>query len=157
MLRSRAYVDTSVANVISRSTDMVQTMANAPRTIGRAAATIPPRTQTSTAKLSGIAIDSINTRSRSFWSLIWKYATAEPPARIVTPSRSWTSCDVSLLAYVCASFSPPFRPATISPDFPSLLTIAAAAAGGEVHAEDTLNTHGDRLSWLATSVPTRLA
>ena len=98
MLRSRAYVDTSVAKLISRNTDIVQTMTSPPTPIGSAAATTPPSTQTSTAKLSGIAMDSINIRSRAFWSLICAYATAMPPARTVTPSRSWTSSRVRMLA-----------------------------------------------------------
>ena len=72
------------------------------------------------------------------------YATAMPPARTVTPSRSCTSSRESVLAYFCALFSPPFRFATIRPDSLSLLTSRAAACGGDVHADDKSRTHGDR-------------
>lgn len=148
-----------MAKLINRSTDMVPTMAKRPRTIGSVAATTPPSTQTRTAKLSGIAMDSINSRSRWFCPLICAYATAMPPARTVTPSRSCTRSLVSVLAYFCASFSPPFRPATIIPDLLSLLIRDAAwgRSGGMVHADDTLSTHGDRFSWSTMSVATRRA
>lgn len=146
-----------MAKLISRSTDMVPTMARAPSTTGSGAATTPPSTHASTAKPSGIAMDSINSRSRWFWALIWAYATAMPPARAVTPSRSCTSSRVSVLAYFCALFSPPFRPATIIPDLLSLLISWAAAAGGDVQADHTFITHGEFFSLSTMSVPTRCA
>ena len=68
--RLSAKIDTSVTKVMSRSTDIEPTIAMPPTTIGSAAATSPPNTQTSTRKLSGIAIDSISSRSRSVCSLI---------------------------------------------------------------------------------------
>jgi hypothetical protein len=48
-------------------------------------------------------------------------------------------------------------PATISPDVRSLLIRAAAAAGGDVHAEVTSATCGDLRSWSTMSVPADLA
>src|ERR1700739_2450568 len=48
-------------------------------------------------------------------------------------------------------------PATISPDFPSLLTREAAVGGGAVHAEVTLVTCAERLNWSAISVATARA
>jgi hypothetical protein len=56
VLRLSAKVDTSVLNVMSRSTAIVPTTASPPRAIGNAAASRPPNTQTSTKKLNGIAI-----------------------------------------------------------------------------------------------------
>ena len=71
MVRFSEYADTSVANEISRSTDIDPTIANPPSINGSAAASNPPNTHTNTTKLNGIARDSINSRSRSFCWLIW--------------------------------------------------------------------------------------
>ena len=59
-----AKIDTSVNAVINRSTDIAPRIAITPTIIGRAAAMRPPKTHTSTTKLSGTAINSINSRSR---------------------------------------------------------------------------------------------
>ena len=152
MLRFSAKIETSVNRVITRSTAIEPRIANTPTASGRAAAINPPNTQTNTTKLSGIAMDSIVSRSFSLWPLIWTYVIATPPARTVTPSRSCTICAVSSLAYFWASLSPPVMPATISPVLPSLLISAGAAEGGAVHAEVTCATCGDASSCAAMSV-----
>ena len=59
MVRLSAKIDTSVQKVMSRSTDIEPRIAIPPTTIGSAAASSPPKTQTSTRKLSGIAMDSM--------------------------------------------------------------------------------------------------
>jgi hypothetical protein len=59
-----------VPNVISRSTDSDPRIAMMPTATGSAAASRPPKTQTSTRKLNGIAIDSISSRSRCDCSVI---------------------------------------------------------------------------------------
>ena len=69
-LRLSANIDTSVTNVIARSTAIDPRIANPPTASGSAAASRPPNTQTSTRKLSGIAMDSISSRSFSVWPLI---------------------------------------------------------------------------------------
>ena len=69
--RFRAKIDTSVTIVNARSTAIEPRIANAPTARGSAAASSPPNTQTSTTKLSGIAIASMRNRSRSLWALIW--------------------------------------------------------------------------------------
>ena len=63
--RLSAKIDTSVVKVSNRSMVIEPTIANPPTTIGSAAAVSPPNTHTRTRKLSGIAMDSISTRSRS--------------------------------------------------------------------------------------------
>ena len=123
--------------VTARSTAIEPRIANAPTARGNAAASKPPNTQTSTTKLSGIAMDSINSRSFSLWLLICTYVIATPPACMVTPSRSCTSSSVSSSACFWASLSPPVMPATIRPVLPSLLISAGAAGGGAVQAEVT--------------------
>ena len=90
--RFRAKIDTSVDIAIRRSTDNDPTMASPPTTTGSAAASRPPNTHTSTAKLTGIAIDSITSTSRSVCELICEYTIAEPPANTVT-SRCLGSTD----------------------------------------------------------------
>lgn len=70
-VRFSAKTETSVVNVINRSTAIDPTIASAPTATGRAAASIPPNTHTSTTKLNGIAIDSITSRSCSVCALIW--------------------------------------------------------------------------------------
>ena len=57
VVRFSAKIDTSVANVMTRSTAIEPTIAIPPTAIGSAAASRPPNTHTSTTKLSGIAID----------------------------------------------------------------------------------------------------
>ena len=69
-LRLSANIDTSVTNVIACSTAIEPRIANAPTANGSAAASRPPNTHTSTRKLSGIAMDSISSRSFSLWPLI---------------------------------------------------------------------------------------
>jgi len=56
--------------VTARSTAMEPRIANAPTASGSAAASKPPKTQTSTTKLSGTAMASIISRSFSLWALI---------------------------------------------------------------------------------------
>ena len=67
-----ANTDTSVKNVMVRSTASVPVIASPPTRMGSAAATSPPNTHTSTRKLSGIAMDSMTSRSCSVWVLIWE-------------------------------------------------------------------------------------
>ncbi len=55
---------------MSRNTDIEPTMAMPPTTMGNAAVIKPPNTHTMTRKLSGMAIDSIRSRSRSVCLLI---------------------------------------------------------------------------------------
>ena len=81
----RAKIDTSVVVAISRRIDIVPTIASPPTATGSAAASSPPKTHTSTRKLTGSAIDSITSRSRSVWELICAYTIADPPANTVTP------------------------------------------------------------------------
>ena len=69
-----------------------------PTATGSAAASRPPNTQTSTRKLSGIAIDSISSRSRCDCSVICTFTMATPPERTVTPSRSCATSSDSVLA-----------------------------------------------------------
>ncbi|PQM44233.1 hypothetical protein C1Y40_05607 [Mycobacterium talmoniae] len=71
VVRFSAKIDTSAQDVISRSSAVDPTIANAPTASGSAAASRPPNTQTSTTKLNGTAIDSITSRSRWFCRLIW--------------------------------------------------------------------------------------
>ncbi|CNV24690.1 Uncharacterised protein [Mycobacterium tuberculosis] len=127
-----------MANVTSRNTAIDPTTASTAWAIGSPAANSPPNTQISTRKLSGIAINSITSRSSLFCRLIWAYSIAEPPARTVTPSRSWATSSDRVWAWFCASFSPPLTLTTINPDFPSVLSRSAAAVGGTVHGEVTL-------------------
>ena len=63
VVRLSANIETSVANEIVRSTERAPKIAIPPMATGSAAAIRPPNTQTSTRKLSGIAIDSITSRS----------------------------------------------------------------------------------------------
>ena len=67
-------------------------MASPPTSTGSAAASRPPNTHTSTAKLTGNAIDSITSTSRSVCELICEYTIAEPPDNTVT-SRCLGSTD----------------------------------------------------------------
>ena len=138
VLRLSAKIETSVVNVIRRNTDIDPTTASAPRVIGRAAASRPPNTHTSTRKLSGMAMTSISSRSSWFCLFICAYSIAGPPARTVTPSRSWTNWSERVWAFFCALSSPPFRLTTIKPDFPSALTRFLAACGDAVQADDTV-------------------
>ncbi len=95
--RFSAKIDTSVAKVTSRSTASAPMIAMPPIATGSAAASSPPNTQTSTRKLSGIASDSMTSRSRWDCSVIWTLTIAVPPVRTVTPSRSpVTSSEISL-------------------------------------------------------------
>ena len=71
MDRLSAKIETSVLKVMMRSTDIAPTIASAPTAMGRAAATRPPNTHTSTTKLNGIAMDSISSRSCWLCALIW--------------------------------------------------------------------------------------
>ena len=128
-----------------------------PTATGSAAANRPPNTQTNTKKLSGIAIDSISSRSCCDWSVICTLTIAIPPDRTVTPSRSCVTCSDSSLAYFCWSLSLPLMPAMIRPAVPSLLIRSLAAGGGAVHGDVTLATCGERRSWSTMSVPTALA
>ena len=64
-LRFSAKIDTLVISETVCSTAMEPRIAKPPTAIGSAAATRPPNTQTSTTKLSGIAIDSMSSRSFS--------------------------------------------------------------------------------------------
>ena len=70
MVRFNAKIETSVVSEIRRSTAIVPTIAKMPIAIGKAAATTPPKTQTSTTKLRGSASDSISTRSFRVWSVV---------------------------------------------------------------------------------------
>ncbi len=70
MDRLSAKMETSVTSVTARSTAIEPRIANPPTASGSAAASNPPNTQTSTTKLSGIAMDSIFSRSFSLWALI---------------------------------------------------------------------------------------
>jgi hypothetical protein len=63
-VRFIANTETSVKSVMKRSTASELRMANIPIIMGSAAASTPPNTHTSATKLTGIAIDSINTTSR---------------------------------------------------------------------------------------------
>ncbi len=153
VIRLRAKIETSVANEMVRSTAMVPKIAIAPTATGSAAAIRPPNTQTSTRKLSGIATDSITSRSRCDCSVICTSTIATPPVRTVAPLRSCVTSAASSLAYFCWSPSFPLMPATISPDVRSLLTSSAAACGGAVHGDVTSTTCGERFSWSTISVP----
>ena len=64
-VRFIAKIDTSVTNVMARSTAIDPRIAKPPTASGSAAAITPPNTQTSTRKLSGMAMDSIVSRSFS--------------------------------------------------------------------------------------------
>jgi len=88
VLRFNAKIDTSVVNAINRSTASVPRIDIPPMATGRAAVNKPPNTQTSTTKLSGTAIASINSMSRCAWSVICALTIATPPDRTVTPLRS---------------------------------------------------------------------
>ncbi len=138
VLRFSAKIDTSVAKVTRRNTDIEPTTASAPSAIGSAAVSSPPNTHTSTRKLKGIAIISMTSRSAWFCLLIWAYSMAAPPAWTVTPPRSWMIRSERVCAFFCTSFSPPLRLTTISPVLPSLLIRSVAAAGGTVHGEVAL-------------------
>ena len=70
-VRFSAKIDTSVTSVTARSTAIEPRIANPPTANGRAAASRPPNTHTSTTKLSGMAIDSIISRSFSLCPLTW--------------------------------------------------------------------------------------
>ena len=128
-----------------------------PTASGTAAASAPPNTQTSTRKLIGIASDSISSKSRCDCSVISTFTVASPPARTVTPSRSWTSRSIRSFAYSCVLLSSPAIPATISPDLPSVLTNAARSGAGAVQSDVTDATCGERLSSSTSSVPTARA
>lgn len=65
MDRFSAKIDTSVTSVNARNTAIDPRIAKPPTATGSAAASNPPKTQTSTTKLSGTAMDSISSRSRS--------------------------------------------------------------------------------------------
>ncbi len=69
--RFSAKIDTSVTSVTARSTAIDPRIANPPTANGSAAAIRPPNTHTSTRKLSGMAMDSIISRSFSLCPLIW--------------------------------------------------------------------------------------
>ena len=140
VVRLSAKMETSVAKEIARSTASAPRIAMPPTATGSAAANRPPNTQTNTKKLSGIAIDSINTRSCCDWSVICTLTIAIPPARTVTPSRSCVTCSDSSLAYFCWSLSLPLMPAMIRPAVRSLLIRSLAAGGGAVHGDVTLAT-----------------
>ena len=128
-----------------------------PTATGKAAASRPPNTQTSTRKLKGMASDSISSRSRCDCSVIWMLTMAAPPDRTVTPSRSWATRSDSSLAYFCWAASSPTMPATIRPEVRSLLIRSAAAGGGAVQGEVTSATCGERRSWSTMSTPVVLA
>ena len=98
-LRFSAKIETSVNWVTPRSTASAPRIAMPPTVSGTAAASAPPNTHTSTRKLIGIASDSIRNRSRWDCSVISRFTMASPPARTVTPSRSWTSRSDRSLAY----------------------------------------------------------
>ena len=70
-LRFNAKIETSVKSVTPRSTAIEPRIANPPTANGSAAAIRPPNTQTSTRKLSGMAMDSIINRSFSLCPLTW--------------------------------------------------------------------------------------
>jgi hypothetical protein len=70
-VRLSAKMDTGVTRVTARSTAIDPRIAKPPTTRGSAAASSPPNTQTSTTKLSGMAMDSIRNKSFSLWALIW--------------------------------------------------------------------------------------
>ena len=90
--RLSAKIETSVANVTTRSTASAPITAMAPMATGNAAARSPPNTHTRTRKLSGMASDSISSRSRWDCSVICTLTIAVPPVRTVTPSRSPLTC-----------------------------------------------------------------
>ena len=98
VVRLRAKIDTSVVKEMTRSTASAPRIAMPPTATGSAAATRPPNTQTSTRKLSGIAIDSITSRSRCDWSVICTLTIAVPPVRTVTLPSPWETCSDSSLA-----------------------------------------------------------
>ena len=98
VVRFSAKIDTSVLNVIMRSTAIDPTIANPPTATGRAAANSPPNTQTSTRKLNGMAIDSISSRSRCDCEVICAFTMASPPERTMTPSRLYATSSDSVLA-----------------------------------------------------------
>ena len=128
-----------------------------PTASGTAAARTPPNTQTRTTKLIGIARDSMSSRSRCDCSVISTFTIASPPARTVTPPLSWTSLSDSSFVYSWVLLSSPAIPATISPDFPSLLTNAPRSAAGAVHNDVADATRGERINSSTSSVPTARA
>ena len=69
-VRFNANTDTSVANVIARITAIEPRIANMPTANGSAAASRPPKTQTSSPKLSGTAMASITSKSLLVWSMV---------------------------------------------------------------------------------------
>ncbi len=69
-VKFNANTDTSVANVIARSTAIEPMIANMPTANGSSAASSPPKTQTSSRKLRGTAMVSITNKSSLVWSMI---------------------------------------------------------------------------------------
>ena len=157
VVRFSAKIDTSVKKVTVRSTPRAPRIAITPTATGSAAANKPPNTHTSTRKLSGTTMASSTSRSRLDCSVTCRLTMAVPPERTSTPSRSPSMASVSSLVYSCCCASVPTTPVTISPDFRSWLTRAAAAAGGEVHAELIAATCPEPLSWPITSCATDVA
>ena len=70
-IRFNAKIDTSVTAVSNRITAIDPRIANTPTANGSAAASSPPKTHTSTTKLTGRAIASITWRSFMVCSTIW--------------------------------------------------------------------------------------
>ncbi len=62
-IRLSAKIETSVPSATARITAIEPTMAQTPTANGSAAASSPPKTHTSTTKLTGNAMTSMNIRS----------------------------------------------------------------------------------------------
>ena len=67
VVRFRENTDTSVVAAITRSTNMVPTTARPPTTRGRALATAPRNTNSSSTMLKGMAMNSAFLRSSCTW------------------------------------------------------------------------------------------
>ena len=137
VVRLSAKIDTSVKKVVTRSTARDPRIAMMPTPTGSAAANSPPNTHSRTMKLSGTTMDSSSGRSRCDCRVICRFTMATPPERTMMPSVSLAICLVSDSVYSSWVLSEPVIPATIRPDFLSLLTRSEPAPGGTVHAEVT--------------------
>lgn len=102
-----AKIETSLTAASTRSTASAAPMVTTPTSSGSMEATRLPNTSTSAIPASGMAMDSMSTRSRVICLLICASATASPPARIEKPSR--------LPLYLSASAPASFGAAVSSP------------------------------------------
>ncbi len=119
--RLRAKIDTSVSEEMIRSTRKVPTIASAPTTSGRPAATTLPNTSTINSSVIGKAMSSARRRSSSTCWFTCRKTSPKPPMRTVIAASSLVYRGESSRAASRTWSSSPRSEASTSAWLPSLL------------------------------------